>query len=129
MKKKIIIIVVLILGAAAAGVWYFTKPPEAPKTIFYSPGDSFVTNIKDSKSMLKTTIVLALNQEGMEEHLKENNDVIRDVIVFTLRKKTEEELRSPNIENELREEIVTNLKKTLDAKYITSIYFNEYIVQ
>ena len=131
MKKIIIIIAAVIVvaaGVAAYFIFFKDKEPEPVRT-FYVPGDFFVTNVKDSKYLLKTTIVLELNKEGMEEYLTEYNHVIRDIIVFTLREKTEEELRSTGIQETLRTEIVDKLKKEMDMDYLVTVYFNDYVLQ
>ncbi len=132
MKKAIIIIIAVLLVAGAAVYFLFLTPPPKPETIFYTPGDYFVTNIKDSEALIKVTIVLELSTtdpEGTTEFLTENNHIIRDSIVFTLRSKTEDELRSQGIEEQLRTEIVSNLKSKMGLDYITTIYFNDYVIQ
>ncbi len=131
--KKILIIIVLALVVAGAAVYFlFLTPPPKAETIYYTPGDYFVTNIKDSDALIKVTIVLELSTtdpESATEYLTQNNHIIRDVIVFTLRSKTEEELRSQGIEDQLRTEIVNNLKSKMGLDYITTIYFNDYVIQ
>ena len=135
MKKKLIIIMLVVLIAAAAGV-YFLALKKAPEKEYsaYSPGDYFVTNIKDNTCLIKTTIVLELYMYESEmaetmEYLTKNNHIIRDIIVFTLRSKTEEELRSQNIDKTLRKEIVQRISEQMDIDYITAVYFNDYVIQ
>lgn len=131
--KKAIIIIILVLAVAGAAVYFlFLTPPPEPETFFYTPGDYFVTNIKDSKALIKVTIVLELSttdEESAREYLTENNHIIRDVIVFTLRSKTEDELRSQGIEDTLRKEIAKNLESKMGLDYIETIYFNDYVIQ
>ena len=101
---------------------------------YYEPGDYFVTNIKDSASLIKTTIVLELcvyekDLEDITDYLTQNNHIIRDIVVFTLRSKTEEELRSQDIAETLRREIVQRISEQMDVDYISTVYFNDYVVQ
>jgi flagellar FliL protein len=135
-KKGTIIIVIILVIAAVAGTLYFTvlrKPPEKIDT-FYKPGDYFVTNVKDSPVLIKTTIVLGLHiyekdYEEVTKYLTENNHVIRDIIVFTLRSKTEEELRSQDIAESLRKELVEKINMQMGIDYISTVYFNDYVIQ
>lgn len=135
--KKVIIIIVLVLATAGAIVYFVTKPPPDPEISYYVPGDHFVTNIKDSARLLKVTIVLELSTPYPEETTKyftEHNHILRDVILFTLRGKNEEELRNDGIQDMLRVEIVNNLKTTRQLEqneldYIQTIYFNDYVIQ
>jgi len=132
MKKILIIVLVALIVAGAAVYLLFLMPPPAPETVYYVPGDYFVTNIADSTRLLKTTIVLELNTadpDGVTAYLTENNHILRDIIVFTLRSKTEEELRSNEVEKTLRDEIVNNLEKKMGLDYIETIYFNDYVIQ
>ncbi len=134
MKKKIIIIVAVVIVAAAAGIYFMVLNPgeSEPEISYYLPGDYFVTNIKDSKRLLQATIVLELatnDLAGTEAFLTENNHILRDVIVFTLREKTEAELRSIGVEDELREKIVSKLSEEMDADYIRTVYFDDFVIQ
>lgn len=128
-KKVIIIIVVLLVIAAVASYFLFFSKEKEPVVSYYVPGDFFVTNVKDSMYLLKTTIVLELNVDDKKEYLTERNHIIRDVIVFSLREKNEEELRSTGIQETLRSEIVTKLNEKLGVDYIVSLYFNDYVLQ
>jgi flagellar FliL protein len=67
--------------------------------------------------------------EDVTAYLKENNHIIRDIIVFTLRSKTEEELRSQDVTETLREELVQRINKQMGIDYITTVYFNDYVIQ
>ncbi len=136
MKKKLIIIIAIVLVAAMACVYFFVIAAQPAEKVYscYTPGDYFVTNIKDSSSLIKTTIVLELyvHESDLEEitaHLTENNYIIRDIIVFTLRSKTEEELRAQDIDQTLRQEIVQRINEQMDIDYISTVYFNDYVVQ
>lgn len=133
--KKTIIIIVAVLVVAAAAVYFFVipKPPEPPKKSSFVPGDFFVTNIKNSKALLKVSVVLEVNKgaddKEFHEFLTENTHVIRDIIVFTLREKTEEELRSSDIQEQLRKEFIAKINEKLGIDNVQAIYFNDYVLQ
>ncbi len=131
--KRVIIIVILVLVIVGAAVYFFfLKPPPEPETMFYPPGESFVTNIKDSVRLLKTAVVLELttaDTEKITEYLTENNHVIRDIILSTLRNKNEEELRAQNIQDELREEIKASISEKMGIDYLQKVYFNDFVIQ
>jgi len=132
MKKILIIVLVVLIAGGAAAYALFLVPPPAAETVFYVPGDYFVTNIADSTRLLKTTIVIELSTTEPDkkvEYLTENNHILRDIIVFTLRSKKEDELRSNDIEKTLRDEIVNNLESKMGLDYIKTIYFNDYVIQ
>ena len=97
-KTVIIIIVALVLVIVAMGVGGFlflsANKEKEEKVLFYSPGEYFVTNLKDSNSLLKVTVTLAYNKEGVEEELTANNAIIRNAIVFTLRSKTKQDMQA-----------------------------------
>jgi flagellar FliL protein len=133
MKKKIIIVVVIALVAVGAAAYFllFSGPAE-PKTGYYTPGDYFVTNIKGSERLVKVTLVLGISSTDLkkaQKELTEVNHVIRDIIVFTLRDKTEDDLRSDSIKEVLNTELVKKLNEGLGVDYITTIYFNDFVIQ
>ncbi|MGI5907492.1 MAG: flagellar basal body-associated FliL family protein [Christensenellales bacterium] len=131
---KIIITVVLVLVAGVAAYIFLLnpqQPAEAQEKQMYSyePGDYFVTNIKDSTRLLKTTIVLAVDDPNKTEYMDEHKQIIRDIIISTLREKTEDELRSMDIQDKLRVEIVNNIRAKLDMNYLVTLYFNDLVLQ
>jgi flagellar basal body-associated protein FliL len=132
MKKIIIIIVAAVLVVGGAVYFLFLQPPPEPGTSFYSTGESFVTNIKDSLRLLKTSVVLEISTtetEDVKTYLTENNHVLRDIIVFTLREKTEDELRSMDVQDGLREEIKANISDKMGIDYLQKVYFNDFVIQ
>ena len=132
MKKIIIIIVAALLVVGGAVYFLFLQPPPEPETSFYSTGESFVTNIKDSLRLLKTSVVLEISTtetEDVKTYLTENNHVLRDIIVFTLREKTEDELRSMDVQDGLREEIKANISDKMGIDYLQKVYFNDFVIQ
>jgi flagellar basal body-associated protein FliL len=132
MKKIIIIIAAALVVAGGVAYFVFLKPAPEPEVSFYSPGETFVTNIKDSVRLLKTSVVLEISTtetEKVTEYLTENNQVIRDIIVFTLREKTEDELRSMGVEEGLREELKKSISEKMNIDYIQKVYFNDFVIQ
>ena len=132
MKKIIIIIAAALVIAGGVAYFVFLKPAPEPEVSFYSPVETFVTNIKDSVRLLKTSVVLEISTtetEKVTEYLTENNQVIRDIIVFTLREKTEDELRSMGVEEGLREELKKNISEKMNIDYIQKVYFNDFVIQ
>ncbi len=139
MKKLLvpIIAVVLVAGGVFAYFTFFKKTEKAEKKAIYFTykiEDSFLTNVKSSQSLFKTSISFEVEEKEKEKEkqvafLEENLSVIRDTVLFLFREKTYEELRSSNIREVLSLEIVHALGQKLNVDYIKSVYFNEYVVQ
>lgn len=136
MKKAllpIVIILTLVAGGAAGYLAFFRAPQVTEPSYFaYEPGGYFLTNVKDSKSYLKTTIVFQIKEDDLQaqqEFLAANEHIIRDEIVFMLREKTYDELRSSTIKQTLSGEIAQRIRTRLDIDYVEAIYFSEYVVQ
>lgn len=132
-KTVIIIIVALVLVIVAMGVGGFlflsANKEKEKKVLFYSPGEYFVTNLKDSNSLLKVTVTLAYNKEGVEEELTANNAIIRNAIVFTLRSKTKQDMQALDIETNLSNEICQKLNAELGVDYFIKVYFSDLVIQ
>ncbi len=148
MNTKLLVIIaaiVVVIGGALAAVFLFVLPgmsggeakPTPPPTIqYYKPGDYIVTNIRDSARLIKATIVLEYEEDkdpvkaaDQLNYLKKNEHIIRDVIIFTIRGKDEGELRSEEIRDSLREEITQKLKERLELPFITTVIYNDFVLQ
>lgn len=129
--KKIIIIVILVIAAGAGSVLayrHFTAPrPVVP--FVHDPGDYFVTDIKGSKALLKTDIMILVRDSQLQTGIAANNHKVRNDIIFILRGKTEEELKAPGIENALNQEITGKLNAEFACEDFLQIYFNEFVIQ
>jgi len=141
MKRKkplIVILVILVLAVAAGGVYYklaivdkaANSSAEAePKVYTYALDDSFITNVKDSRKLFKTTIILVSDADNLKDTLDANQYIIRDTILFILRDLTEEEICSDTIQDTLRKEIPDALNQALKIDSITSVYFGDFVMQ
>jgi len=131
--KKIIIIAAAVLVVAAGAVYYFVLMPKpAPAPVTFSPGDYFVTNIKDSNRLLKSTIVLVIDNTTYKKPpamLEENISQVRDTIIFILRELSEEEIRLSGVEESLRQKIRLALNEKLETEAIQDILFSDFVMQ
>lgn len=139
-NKKIVIILLLILLVVAIGAgaaYYFILRPsqaaaaaEKPAELYeYAISDSFVTNVKDSNKLLKTTIVLVVNEKDLNDFLDANKYTIRDTILFILRGLTEDDIKKDDIQDTLRQSIPEALNEALEIDSIVSIYFSDFVMQ
>ncbi len=132
--KKILIIIIAVIIIGGGAVYYFlgirgNSEEKVVELSAYVPGDYFVTNVMDSSSLFKVTVVLMLNTDKLEEKLNENEYVIRDAIIARLRKLTEEDLTSSDIQDRLREELASELNKQLEIDNIVTVYFSDFVMQ
>lgn len=132
-KKTIIIVAVLVVVCLVAGggvMFYSMNQDKEEKIYYYSPGEYFITNMKDSgSSLLKVSITIGYNNKKAAKDLEANNAVIRNAIVFTLRSKTKDEMKSQDIETVLSNEICAKLNQDLNVDYFVRIYFSDLVIQ
>lgn len=132
MKKIIIIaIAVIAVGVAAYFLFFNNKPVEEPEVILYNYAieDAFITNVKNSQKLFKTSIILVVNQKEMDEQLDENIYAIRDTILMILRDLTVEDISSDDIQSRLRVDISSALNKVLKIDNFVSVYFGDFVMQ
>jgi flagellar basal body-associated protein FliL len=132
--NKIIVMAVAVLVVTAGAFYYFVlKPVPQPAPITFSPGDYFVTNVKDSNRLLKTTVVLVIDNgvaySKLPVHLEEHISQVRDTIIFILRELNEEEIRASGVEESLRKSIRLALNEKLATEGIKDILFNDFVMQ
>lgn len=134
-KKTGIIILGLFIAlaiVAAAVIIYILNNQNAekePELYSYPITDYFVTNVKDSSKLFKTSIVLVVNEKGMETLLDEKKPEIRDTILFVLRGLTAEDLTSDSIQDKLRDEIPKDINEALEIDNVVSLYFTDFVMQ
>ena len=137
MKRKVLIIIlalILLLAAAAAGYFFFFRDKgeteeQTAVNVEYAIEASFVTNVKDSSKLFKTTVVLVADKNGLDQFFNEKQYIIRDEILFLLRDLTENDLRSEDIQEQLRRSIPVALNEVLEIDSIISIYFTDFVMQ
>jgi len=132
MKGKKLLPIILIAAAVAVGIFvYFFFLRGDPPIVYtnYSPGDYFVTNVKDSNRLFKTAVVLVLDTDKMQNDLDTNKPLIRDTIIFILRELDEGTINNLATQDALRARIVAQLNKNLETEHIVGVLFNDYVVQ
>lgn len=135
MKNKIIIIVLAVVLAAGAAFYFLVfkntgeEKNELAELYNYSIDDSFVTNVKDSSKLFKATVILVVNEKGLDDFLDTNQYVIRDTVLFIMRSLTEEDIRSSDIQDKLRATIPLSLNNALKIDNVVSVYFGDFVMQ
>lgn len=137
LKKLIMVLLLLILLASVlvGGMVVYAQIKEAriesadiPKTgTPYNPGD-FIVNIGNNKYLKASFVVEVKNKKDLD-FMSKNNHRVRDGILEILRSLTEKDIRSEDIQNELKKEITECLKKNLAVKSIIDVYFTEFVIQ
>lgn len=132
-KKKLLLIIIAVVAVGGAAAAYFLLPKSEKPIVYsyYSPGEYFVTNVKDSSRLLKASIVLVLNTDDskLQEDLTLRNSIIRDSIIFLLRDLNEDAIKSTGTQDNLRQSIVKQLNNTLDIDNIVTVMFNDFVMQ
>lgn len=116
-------------------VFYFAsiKNEEADKevqleTFTYSFGELY-SNLKDSKRILKISIVLETFDEKLTKKLDSQKFKINNNILELLRSKTEEDLAGDVGQKSLRKEVLDSIKSILPSDKVSDVYFIEFIIQ
>lgn len=142
-KKKLLVIaaIFLILLILAAGAFFYLraqaaspkalekKKVEKPFSYLYSLGEPFVTNVQNSVCLVKVSVVLDINKEKQEQFLSDQKAIIRDLIILTVREHTEKEMRKPDIQQRLSDEICKRLNEKYEVEFFTRAYFTDMVIQ
>lgn len=99
------------------------------KAIIFNTGSPFITNIKETRSILKCEIYIEVLDKETAEYLQKDIPRIRDRIIIILRNLTADDINAQDIQAQLKDDIKLDLKENLGAENITDIYFNEFVVQ
>ena len=120
--------------AAANGEQEAPKKEAKEKTkgsyeYFLELGESFVTNVTDSDNFVKCSMTLSIDEKKHEEFLASQIVVIRSVIIGILRSKTYDQMRQPDIQQTLAEEICAALNDKFGVSYFNDVYFSDLVIQ
>ena len=130
MKKVVIAICcVLVLGGSIGAVLYFDSLPKEP--VYYSfPGlkEGMTSDIAGSQKHVVLMPHLKLAGRGHERYLQENDSIIRSVILFAVRGKTEDELTASAGVDTLSGEILDKLSEHMDVSFIESVFFSSFYI-
>ena len=142
MNKKIllIIIAVILLIVIISGIVFIivsTKLSSSKeevlkvdkKIVMYEFDESFVTNVKDSKKILKTVIEVELANKKIEELVKARESEIRNEIYLILRSKKEKDFDGAEGQINLQKEITDSIRNIIKSKDVLNVYFREFIIQ
>ena len=132
MKKVIIIILITVFALILIGTGVFfalQTRQERDYSFNYDPGTFFVTDIQESRRLLKTDVIITMADSREQGFYLDNNHRIRNTIIFVLRNKDEEELMKPNIEQLLNKELISELNREFETEDFIQIYFNEFVIQ
>ncbi|WP_461205731.1 flagellar basal body-associated FliL family protein [Clostridium sp. DL1XJH146] len=139
-KKLIIILLVVLLLACIGGTFAFFKVTGRELPFFTEEEQvesvvslqQFIVNLKtsDSKnSYLKVTVVLGYMEENANLTIDENTEKIRDRIIEILRTKSTTEFEEDDATLVLKADIKNSINELLGEPLITSIYFNDFMIQ
>ncbi len=133
MGKKLIIVIVA-LAVVAGGLYYFvfrgnSDNKKQAVTYDFAIKDPFITNIKGSSKLFKTTLVLVVDNKKLTSGLTNETSKIRDTILFVLRNMSEEDLKNQSVQETLRKTLPDKLNKALDISGIVSVRFTDFVMQ
>ncbi len=146
MKRVLLIIIIVVVVIITAGTIYLilntstsskNNAGEIPKSTqrenkdvyTYSPGSSFVTNLKGNKRFLKVSLMIETDNKDYIDVLSKNNHKIRDVIIWVLRGKSEDEAAVQDFQDVLKSDIKKAIETEINKDGITGISFSELVIQ
>lgn len=130
-KTFIIVLLAIVLSFGAAFLYFnnFMAKPKDIKYYNYSPGNEFITNLKDDSKFVKAVIELQVNDKNTLKDLQDQNAKIRDLIIRILRSKTPEDVDGSQGQLKLQSDIKNEINKVIGSGKVLNVYFDEFIVQ
>ena len=105
------------------------KKAEKPG-IMYNLG-ALIVNLadRDALTFLKVTITLELDNQQIQQQVEQRLPQIKDAIISLISSKTSNEIKTPEGQEKLKEEILKRTNAILPAGGIRNVYFTEFIIQ
>ncbi len=138
-KKLLIIIIAAVVVIGAAAFVFFSgmltggaeEPVDKPIELsYYIPGESFVTNLVDSRMLLKANISLGFDKTTIDTAvLDENQSKIRDIINREMRLLTEMDVNDPAILDILKDQLIAALSDGMEFDNLHDVRFTDFVAQ
>lgn len=132
MKKKISFFLVLVIALSAVLTACGAKEDIE---LYYSPGDAFITNVRDTEALVKLVVSLGMSRDETEL-LTLKNPVVRDCILRLLRTATMDELKAPDAQVILSDKIIGELNAIplfpageTGKPLFTRVYYLDFVIQ
>ncbi|HIC87496.1 MAG TPA: flagellar basal body-associated FliL family protein [Aquificae bacterium] len=105
------------------------KKAEKPG-IMYNLG-SLIVNLadQDAVTFLKVSITLELDNLQVQEQVEQRLPQIKDAIISLISSRTSNEIKTPEGQEKLKEEILKRINAILPAGGVRNVYFTEFIIQ
>lgn len=93
--------------------------------------DEFVLNLNDEsgRRYVKTKIVLSYENDKDLNLFDENMAQIRDVIIYTIRMKTSEEMMDVTHTDQLKHDIKDSVNTLIGEPIVLEVYFIDFLIQ
>lgn len=93
--------------------------------------DEFVLNLNDEsgRRYVKTKIVLSYENDKDLELFDENMSQIRDVIIYTIRMKTSDEMMDVTHTDQLKHDIKESVNTLIGQPIVLEVYFIDFLIQ
>ncbi len=105
------------------------KKAEKPG-VMYNLG-SLIVNLadQDAATFLKVSITLELDNQQVQQQVEQRLPEIKDAIISLISSKTSNEIKNPEGQEKLKEEILKRINAILPAGGVRNVYFTEFIIQ
>ncbi len=139
-KKVLIIIIAAVVVIGAAAFVFFSgmltggaqEPVDKPiELTYYIPGEEgFVTNVVDSRMLLKTALSLGFDKTSIDAtFLDENLSKLSDIINRELRMLTEEDISDPEILDILKDQLIAAISDGMEIDNLHDVRFTAFVAQ
>jgi flagellar basal body-associated protein FliL len=136
-KTASAVMMITLLLVGAVGGYFFSKwsnnssqtVGRITDTVSYSPGDPFITNLKGSRQLLKTEIIIEMQSNKIQSYLSKYNYKVRNLIIDNLSSLTAGDLEKEDVRDILKSKIRGDLEEELSVDGIIDIYFSEFVTQ
>lgn len=130
--NKVLVAIVIVLSTVlvVGGIFTYTLiAKQNNPTTSYDPGDEFITNLNDNRSLIKVQLVLEVTNKKMVKELEKENHIVRDAVITVLRKKSPSEINQDDGIEILKEDIINHLNHVFESDEFINVYFEEIVVQ
>jgi flagellar basal body-associated protein FliL len=124
------------LGWIGTPPWFSSEKPSSPSPVQPVIGPMIkltplIINLHEDAGdhYIKTTLILEIGQKDWLEEVQTRVPSIIDMLILTLGDKKMEELRRPELREELKKDLLRKANQQFSSGKIKQIYFDEFLYQ
>lgn len=121
----ILLLAIVVIGGFA--VYYLVLEPRTGASFSYQVPEVFMTDLS-GRGHVRVEIYLELGEKKLIKEVQQRQVEVIDTVYRRLRSKTREDLNGAQGQDQLRSDLLQDLRQLLDSDQVRNLYFKQIVI-